>query len=69
MVSELLKCGYRSLEAKNEEGETAVHLASRLGEDAILASLVAAGASVNARDQRGNTPLHVTVYIIGFIYL
>ncbi|KAL1122185.1 hypothetical protein AAG570_003590 [Ranatra chinensis] len=58
VVSELLKCGYRSLEAKNQDGETAVHLASRLGEDAILEKLITSGANVNCRDQRGNTPLH-----------
>lgn len=58
VVSELLKCGYRSLEAKNQDGQTAVHLASKQGEEAILEKLIASGANVNCRDQHGNTPLH-----------
>uniref|UniRef100_A0A0K8TI66 Tyrosine-protein kinase n=1 Tax=Lygus hesperus TaxID=30085 RepID=A0A0K8TI66_LYGHE len=58
VVSELLKCGYRSLEAKDEMGQTAVHLASILGEDVILEKLIESGATVNCRDQAGNTPLH-----------
>ncbi|XP_039294845.1 tyrosine-protein kinase Shark [Nilaparvata lugens] len=58
VVSELLKCGYRSLEAKNEDGQTAVHLASRLGKNDILEKLISHGASVNCRDTEGCTPLH-----------
>lgn len=58
VVSELLKCGYRSLEAKNQDGQTAVHLASRLGKDDILKKLIESGANVNCRDTAGYTPLH-----------
>jgi len=58
-VSELLKCGYRSLEAKNAEGQTAVHLASKLGKNEILQRLIQAKATVNCRDTAGYTPLHV----------
>ncbi|XP_069687001.1 tyrosine-protein kinase Shark [Periplaneta americana] len=58
VVSELLKCGYRSLEAKNQEGQTAVHLASRLGKDDILKKLIESGANINCRDTAGYTPLH-----------
>jgi ankyrin repeat protein len=59
IVEELLKCGYRSLEAKNQDGQTAVHLACQLSENGILRTLIAAGANVNCRDTEGNTPLHV----------
>lgn len=59
MVSELLKCGNRSLEAKNEDGQTAAHLAARLGMDDILRKLIEGGANVNCRDTAGLTPLHV----------
>jgi ankyrin repeat protein len=59
VVSELLKCGYRSLEAKNAEGQTAVHLASKLGKNEILIRLIQESASVNCRDTAGYTPLHV----------
>ncbi|XP_021915716.1 tyrosine-protein kinase shark isoform X1 [Zootermopsis nevadensis] len=58
VVSELLKCGYRSLEAKNQEGQTAVHLASRMGKDDILKKLIESGANINCRDTAGYTPLH-----------
>jgi ankyrin repeat protein len=59
VVSELLKCGYRSLEAKNQEGQTAVHLASRMGKDDIVKKLIESGANINCRDTAGYTPLHV----------
>lgn len=58
VVSELLKCGYRSLEAKNQDGQTAVHLASRMGKDEILKKLIESGANINCRDTAGYTPLH-----------
>ncbi|XP_071442937.1 tyrosine-protein kinase Shark isoform X2 [Hetaerina americana] len=58
VVSELLKCGYRSVDAKNAEGQTAVHLASVLGKDEILKKLIESGANINCRDTAGNTPLH-----------
>jgi tyrosine-protein kinase len=65
VVSELLKCGYRSLEAKNQEGQTAVHLASRMGKDDILKKLIESGANVNCRDTAGYTPLHVCTTVTG----
>ena len=58
IVSELLKTGYRH-EAKNQNGQTAVHLASMNGKDDILRKLIEYGASVNLRDTAGYTPLHV----------
>lgn len=58
IVSELLKTGYRH-EAKNKDGQTAVHLASMSGKDDILRKLIDYEASVNSRDTAGYTPLHV----------
>ncbi|XP_015522213.2 tyrosine-protein kinase Shark isoform X1 [Neodiprion lecontei] len=58
IVSELLKCGYRSLDAKNQLGQTAVHLAAMNGADEILRKLIQNKASVNCRDSAGYTPLH-----------
>lgn len=58
VVSELLKCQYRSLDAKNEDGQTAVHVASRLGQDDILKKLIESKANINCRDTAGYTPLH-----------
>lgn len=73
VASELLKCGYRSLEAKNEDGQTAVHLASRLGNNDILEKLITSGIAsncleklMNYRDRDGYTALHVSLYVMTF---
>lgn len=68
IVSQLLACGYRSRDAKNQDGQTAVHLAARAGRDNILAKLIESGATVNVRDSFGYTPLHVSNNI-RYIYL
>ncbi|XP_068626165.1 tyrosine-protein kinase Shark [Battus philenor] len=60
VVSQLLACGYRSRDAKNQDGQTAVHIAARAGRDNILAELIESGATVNVRDSFGYTPLHYT---------
>lgn len=67
VVKELLKCGYRSLEAKNQEGQTAVHLASQMNKNNILEKLIVSGANVNCRDTQGFTPLHVCVEVTRFL--
>lgn len=61
VVTEMLKTDYRSLDAKNEEGQTAVHLActSSLNSEKILKLLIEKGSLTNSRDIAGNTPLHV----------
>lgn len=64
VVSELLKCGYRNIDAKNQEGQTAVHLVCKHGNEAILKQLIDIGANVNSRDKEGNTPLHVCKSLI-----
>ncbi|XP_023237515.1 tyrosine-protein kinase shark-like [Centruroides sculpturatus] len=58
VVGELLKSGYHNLDAKNHEGQTAVHLASIIGHDEILLMLLQAGANANILDSSGLTPLH-----------
>ncbi|XP_045780421.1 tyrosine-protein kinase HTK16 [Maniola jurtina] len=60
IVSQLLAYGYRSRDAKNQDGQTAVHIAARAGRDKILAKLIESGATVNVRDSFGYTPLHYT---------
>lgn len=60
IVSQMLACGYRSRDAKNQDGQTAVHIAARAGRDNILAKLIESGATVNVRDSFGYTPLHVS---------
>ncbi|XP_059607389.1 tyrosine-protein kinase Shark isoform X2 [Phlebotomus argentipes] len=58
VVSELLKCGYRNIDAKNQDGQTAVHLACQYADAAILQKIIECNANVNFRDIKGNTPLH-----------
>ncbi|CAL1272831.1 unnamed protein product [Larinioides sclopetarius] len=58
VVRELLKSGYHNLDAKNQEGQTAVHLASMAGFDDILDLLLHSGANPNIIDGSGLTPLH-----------
>ncbi|XP_058830150.1 tyrosine-protein kinase Shark isoform X2 [Topomyia yanbarensis] len=58
IVSELLKCGYRNIDSKNQDGQTAVHLACLHAEARILEKLIERGANINNRDAQGNTPLH-----------
>lgn len=56
----LLARDYSSLEAKDHDGRTALHLASghRLGSDSTLIALVESGANVEATTALGETPLH-----------
>ncbi|XP_053683158.1 tyrosine-protein kinase Shark [Sabethes cyaneus] len=58
IVSELLKCGYRNIDSKNQDGQTAVHLACLHAEARILEKLIERGSNINNRDAQGNTPLH-----------
>lgn len=59
----MLKIGYRSIDAKNEHGQTAVHLACMKPNvcPKILSLLIENGANVNSRDIKGDTPLHVRI--------
>ena len=60
VVKEMLKTTYRSLDAKDEHGMTAVHLAckNRVNPE-IIKLLIDRGATLTSRDSSGNTPLHV----------
>lgn len=60
VVTELLRGGtYRSIDAKNEVGQTAIHLAASLGSSAILKLLLQSDGNVNVKDDDDLTPLHV----------
>lgn len=56
-VLNLLIVRHADLEAVNADGHTALHLAARDHRPMALQRLLNAGASVNATDPRGNTPL------------
>lgn len=60
VVKEMLKTTYRNLDAKDEFGMTAVHLAckNRVNPE-IMKLLIERGATLTSRDSSGNTPLHV----------
>lgn len=68
VVSELLKTGYKH-EVKNQDGQTAVHLASMSGKNEILRKLIEYGANVNLRDTASFTPLHVKLNLTSFYVL
>ena len=42
-----------------DEGQTALHLATRLGKISIVEYLIKIGANPNTKDSFGNTPLHI----------
>lgn len=51
----------RNNEKRNNKGETALHVACRLGKIDKVEELLAAGANTNTKDNAGWTPLHETV--------
>ncbi|XP_068223675.1 tyrosine-protein kinase HTK16 [Palaemon carinicauda] len=59
IVSELLKSGYKKLDDKNNNGQTALHIASMKGHVEITEMLLKASALVEVRDGEGVTPLHL----------
>lgn len=47
------------IDEPNAFGNTALHIACYLGQDAVAVELVNAGANVNQPNDKGFTPLHV----------
>ncbi|CAD7088533.1 unnamed protein product [Hermetia illucens] len=58
VVAELLKCGYRNFDAKNQDGQTAIHLACLHSDEKMLKLLLTVNVNVNSCDTAGNAPLH-----------
>ncbi|TRY75135.1 hypothetical protein TCAL_00667 [Tigriopus californicus] len=59
IVQELLHSGYQNITAKNNQGQSAVHIASAKGYLPILRLLIANGAHLESTDSSGYTPLHL----------
>jgi ankyrin repeat protein len=49
------------LEAKDEQGRTAMHVAAQWGQAELVAVLVSKGAQVDVKDKDGNTPLMMAI--------
>lgn len=50
------------VDAKDNAGETALHIAAERSRDEIAIALIVAGADVNAKDNTDKTPLHIAVH-------
>lgn len=59
-VIAILESRNYNIDAKNQDGQTAMHLACCYGTGDIIRKFIDCGANVNCRDKDGNTPLHVS---------
>ncbi len=60
MVKAILAAGANP-NAKDQNGETALHLSARLGHQEIVDTLIGPGAKFDAKNKQGETPLHLAV--------
>ena len=58
-VDAMIKANPRVIDSAKEDGFTALHLASLNGSVEVVGVLMGAGAKVDARDNSGQTPLHL----------
>ena len=61
VIGAIAKQGEASVEARNDLGETPLHLAALNNSRESVAKLISLGADADARDNFGNTPLHAAV--------
>ncbi|EAY18668.1 hypothetical protein TVAG_062730 [Trichomonas vaginalis G3] len=56
-----LSCG-ANIDAKDESGETALHIATQVNSTEIVEFLISHGAKINQKDNDGFTALHCTIF-------
>ncbi|KAF2361846.1 Ankyrin repeat-containing domain [Trinorchestia longiramus] len=57
-VQNLLKSGYRQVDARNKKGQTAIHIACLNGNELIIEELLKANAKLKVIDSNGLSPMH-----------
>lgn len=68
-VIAILESRNYNIDAKSQDGQTAMHLACCHGTEEIIRKFIDCGANVNCRDKDGNTPLHVSAPIYSYTIL
>ncbi|CAG0920715.1 unnamed protein product [Notodromas monacha] len=58
IIREVIQSGYHNLDAKNQDGQTVLHIAVNHGHLEALELLLSSGASPNIVDTKGFSPLH-----------
>lgn len=67
VVSVLVEDYGALLEAITLDNQTALHFAARYGQLAVAQTLLSLGANPNARDDKGQTPLHLAAEVCQII--
>ncbi|CAI9739709.1 tyrosine-protein kinase Shark [Octopus vulgaris] len=62
MARVLIQYGKADLDAQNDDGKTALHIASRAGQEALVDLLIEAGAKVNIQCLDETTSLHLAMW-------